>query len=66
MLKRAKCRYYTFCEKRKTEYVVNPDNYPGCNTDEERLALDVKNAKNDPFIMLGDDAEWSIVGEVVK
>lgn len=48
------------------EYVVNPDNYPGYNTDEERLALDVKNAKNDPFIMLGDDAEWSIVGEVVK
>ncbi len=48
------------------EYVVNPDNYPGCNTDEERLALDVKNAEDDPFLMLGDDAEWNIVGEVVK
>ena len=48
------------------EYVVNPDNYPGCNTDEERLALDVKNTEDNPFLMLGDDAEWNIVGEVVK
>ena len=48
------------------EYTANPENYPGCSTDEERLAVDLKNAEDDPFMFLGDDAKWQTVGEVVK
>ena len=48
------------------EYKVNPENYPGLVTNEERLAADLKNAEDDPFMMLGDDAEWKIEGEIVK
>ncbi len=48
------------------EYKVNPENYPGCTTDEERLAADLKNAEDDPFMLIGEDAEWKIEGVVVK
>lgn len=48
------------------EYFVHPENYHGCKTDAERLAVDLKNAEDDPFMFLSDDAKWEIVGEVVK
>lgn len=34
------------------EYEVHPENYPGCTTDAERLAIDLGNAEDDPFAML--------------
>ena len=48
------------------DYEVNPENYPGCSTDEERLALDLKNAEDDPFMMIANDADWKLTGEIVK
>lgn len=48
------------------EYDVNPDNYPAWFTDDQRLAIDLENANEDPFMMLGDDADWLITGEVIK
>lgn len=48
------------------DYEVNPENYPGCDTDEERLAIDLKNAEDDPFMMITNDADWKVTGEIVK
>jgi hypothetical protein len=47
------------------EYEVQPENYPGCTTDAERLAIDLINAEEDPFAMLGESATWTTTGEVL-
>ena len=48
------------------DYEVNPESYPGCDTDEERLAIDLKSAEDDPFMMITNDADWKVTGEIVK
>lgn len=48
------------------EYDANPENYPdSARTPEQMLAVDLANADEDPFMMLGEDADWKITGEVV-
>ncbi len=38
-----------------TEWQIDPDNYPDCTTDEERCALDVSCAEDDPAAFIGED-----------
>jgi len=48
-----------------TEYEFVPEYYDNCETPEQMLAVDVSNANEDPYLMIGDDAEWTITGEVL-
>jgi len=51
------------------EYEASPENYPGCNTLEEMLALDIKNGEDDPELVIGmDDAkkETKVTGEIIE
>lgn len=47
------------------EYEVQTENYPGCTTDEERLAIDMVNAEEDPLMMICESATWTTTGEVL-
>ncbi len=47
------------------EYDANPENY-GNQPPEAMLAIDLANANDDPFLFIGDEAEWSITGEIVE
>lgn len=48
------------------EYEPNPEFYPAGSTIEEMLDIDIKNAEDDPFMVLPDCPEWKIKGEIVK
>lgn len=49
------------------EYTANPSNYPeGKRTPEAMLAVDLDNANSDPFMMLTEDADWKITGELAQ
>lgn len=48
------------------EYEVNPENYPGCTTDEQRLAVDFANANDDPFMFMSENADWKMAEEILK
>lgn len=48
-----------------TEYDANPEHYPGCNTPEDMLALDLRTVDNDPLMLMQDTDNWTITGEVV-
>jgi hypothetical protein len=53
------------------EFEMDPDNYPGCNSDMERLAMDIDNFSAVDIavesITLGaDQIRESITGELVK
>lgn len=49
------------------EYEADPENYPGCSSPEEMLAVDLANAEDDPFLMLGDSRPvWKIAGAVIE
>lgn len=49
------------------EYEPNPEHYGDNSTPEQMLAVDLKNAKDDPFMLLGSDAtSWTTTGEVLK
>jgi len=47
----------------------SPENYPGCNTLEEMLALDIKNGEDDPELFMGIDdvkKEIKVTGEIIE
>ena len=45
---------------------VDPKAYLGATTDEERLEIDMENAREDTFEMLGyDNVEWEFKGELL-
>lgn len=50
------------------EYDADPEYYPDDKrTPNGMLEVDLKNANEDPFAMMGlDEAKWTITGEVVK
>jgi len=49
------------------EYEADPDDYPGANNDEERLAIDIQNAADDPrFLINQDDVTFTTTGEVLE
>lgn len=49
------------------DYESNPAAYPGCTTDEDRLAIDIANYRDDPQMLLLDDkADIKVKGEVVE
>lgn len=49
------------------EYDANPEHYPeGKRTPEGMLEVDLANANDDPFLIISDNAEWEITGEVLK
>ena len=46
---------------------VNPEHYPGYDTDEERLACDLENFRDFPEIMLElKECQVSLTGEVIE
>lgn len=48
------------------EYNVKPKYYPHCNSTEEMLKADIKNAKDDPFIYMDlKEANTEVKGEIV-
>ena len=48
------------------EYEIDPELYPGCDTEEQMLAIDLVGAKDDPLMVMDDPtAEWTIAGEIV-
>jgi hypothetical protein len=51
------------------EYEINPDNYPDCNSDLERLTLDINNYSRPDVaveaILMGNSA-IAVTGELVK
>ena len=49
------------------EYEIDPANYPGCTTDEERLAIDLEIAEDDIFAFMDSDKmSFDVTGETLK
>lgn len=50
------------------EYDVNTEDYPGGNTQQEMLEVDLNAAIFDPpiFIDYFDDVSWNVIGEIVE
>lgn len=48
------------------EYTPTKEFYPGCETTEDMLAVDLENANSDPFAFIDtENATWKVTGEVV-
>ena len=48
------------------EYEPNPKHYQPSHTLNEMLDCDLRNAEDDPFLMLdGEDVKWTITGELI-
>lgn len=49
------------------EYDADPIDYPeGQRTPEAMLAVDVANAEDDPFAVIGESTDWKITGELAQ
>ena len=47
------------------EYEMKPEYYDDGSTPEQMLDVDIANANEDPMLMIGEDAKWEIVGELI-
>jgi len=47
------------------EYNMKPEYYEDGSTPEQMLGVDIENANDDPMLMIGGDAKWEIVGELI-
>ena len=49
------------------EYEVDPDDYPGASTNSERIAIDMKNAEDDPHFLINQEGvTFTTTGEIVN
>ena len=50
----------------EVEYEQNPEHYPEGLSREDKLKLDLEEAKSDPLLLIESlDAEWEITGELL-
>lgn len=48
------------------EYEPNPAYYSAGDTINDMLACDIGSANDDPYLVIGDDADWKITGEIIE
>lgn len=48
------------------EYELNPEYYPGSETDHERLMIDIEGVKSDPYLFIDDSDSVLVQGEILK
>jgi hypothetical protein len=48
------------------EYEPNPVHYSDGDTINDMLNCDLGNANDDPHLIIGDDADWTITGEIIE
>lgn len=48
------------------EYEPNPSHYPEEYTINDMLNCDLASSNDDPYLIIGDDADWKITGEIIE
>lgn len=50
----------------ETMYELNQKFYRDGSTPEQMLQTDIENVKDDPFILLEGNGDWTVTGELVE